>query len=147
MRSKSAMVAALLASALTCGIASGCGRLGFEETDGGRDAGDGEAAGHVDASSLDASSLDGAAVDSAASDAGPRDISLGPFGHAIPFPGARLNGDDPTLTGDMLELVFESFEGGGEDLWVSTRPSTGDGWSPPTPSTSSTRPHGRARPR
>lgn len=40
--------------------------------------------------------------------------------------------DDPSLTGDMLELYFASRPGGGADtIFVSTRSSVTEPWSPP----------------
>jgi hypothetical protein len=61
----------------------------------------------------------------------------GPFGTAIPISELNTgsNKDDPSLTGDLLELYFDSNRPGGlggGDLWVATRTSTADPWSTPT---------------
>jgi hypothetical protein len=43
--------------------------------------------------------------------------------------------DDPSLTGDLLELYFESERAGGAgggDIWVSRRASPGAPWEPPS---------------
>lgn len=45
------------------------------------------------------------------------------------------NDDDPTLTADMLEIVFGSNRGGNQDLYSSSRPSLDDDWDPPQPVT------------
>jgi Tol biopolymer transport system component len=62
------------------------------------------------------------------------DVSLGtgPFGDAqlldINSPTAD---DDPALTGDALEMLFDSERGGGSDLYVTRRASVGAPWSMP----------------
>lgn len=65
----------------------------------------------------------------------PTDEPLGPF--ATPVAVGELNTafseDDPTLTGDLLEIYFASNRGGSEDVWTSTRPSVGAAWAPPMP--------------
>ena len=59
-------------------------------------------------------------------DAQPDARPLGPFG--TPIAVTELNevgvDDDPSLTGDMLEIYFDSTRGGlgGGDIWVATRP-------------------------
>ncbi len=40
--------------------------------------------------------------------------------------------DDPTLTGDMLELYFDSDRDGTGDIYLARRDAVGDPWSPPT---------------
>jgi Tol biopolymer transport system component len=48
---------------------------------------------------------------------------------------ATATDDDPSLTGDMLEMFFNSDRAGGRgggDIWVSTRATTSDPWSTPT---------------
>lgn len=90
---------------------AGCGRAGFDTTAGG------------DASASDGS-LD-ATVDAAA----------GPFGEAMVVeeladPAAD---DDPSLTGDLLELYFKSDRDGGPDIWRTTRESADDAWGDPAP--------------
>lgn len=68
----------------------------------------------------------------AAVDAAP----LGPWGTPVRV-GLSLPGvvdDDPSLTGDMLELYFASNRAGGlgfEDLWVAKRASATQDWSAP----------------
>ncbi len=63
----------------------------------------------------------------------PQDEPLGPFGPAEP--AIELNSpyseDDPTLTGDLLEIYFASTRSGNEDVWTSTRVSVGAGWDAP----------------
>lgn len=62
---------------------------------------------------------------------------LGTFGMAsmvseLADPGGT--GDDPTLTGDRLELYLNSSRPGGVgmgDIWMSTRATTSDTWSTP----------------
>jgi len=43
--------------------------------------------------------------------------------------------DDPTLTDDQLEIIFQSGRGGQNRLWHSIRASTIDPWPAPTPIT------------
>ena len=91
-----------------------CGRLGFDPAG---SAGDAAGPGSADAT----------AMADAAPDAPP---PTGPFGLAAPI--TELNSgddDDPTLTADMLEIVFDSGRTGGGakgggDLWTATRAST-----------------------
>ncbi|WP_437839869.1 hypothetical protein [Sorangium sp. So ce1153] len=50
---------------------------------------------------------------------------------------AALNDDgardeDPTLTGDLLEIHFMSERGGSQDIWVSRRADLGSPWEAPT---------------
>lgn len=63
----------------------------------------------------------------------PSDEPLGPFD--TPVAEADLNSiyseDDPTLTGDLLEIYFASNRSGSEDVWTSTRASVGAPWEPP----------------
>jgi hypothetical protein len=56
-----------------------------------------------------------------------------PFGAPVligPLSSTSVD-DDPSLTADRLELFFNSNRGGNSDLWVSTRASAADPWSPP----------------
>ena len=92
-----------------------CGRLGF-------DAGGGDDAGAPDAGAADATVFDAA--------------PLGPFGEAtlvaeLAAPGTA--DDDPSLTGDLLELYFKSDRGGGNDfdIWLARRESPDDPWDDP----------------
>lgn len=62
---------------------------------------------------------------------------LGPF--SSPRPLGVINSfwydDDPTLTADLLEIIFESYRPGSKgkgDLWVATRADPTDPWDPPT---------------
>jgi hypothetical protein len=60
----------------------------------------------------------------------------GPFGTPIAVPGINtaLDEDDPSLTGDHLELYFNSNRAGGSggnDIWVATRARTEDAWGTP----------------
>jgi hypothetical protein len=117
-----------LAAAAT--LLAGCGRLGYEplsnegsEVDGGPNTN----LGQVDASDPDAA----LAPDAAVADAAP----LGPFRPPeliaeLAAPG--VNDDDPTLTGDLLELYFKSDRAGSldYDIWRSVRPTPEDAWGP-----------------
>lgn len=63
---------------------------------------------------------------------------LGPW--STPQPVAVLNSalgddDDPTFTGDGLELYFNTDREGGHDIWVSRRLSTSEPWQTPEPAT------------
>lgn len=94
-------------------VLAACGRLGFDPT---------ATDGRVDP------------VD----DAPPPDAPppTGMFGMPMPMPGINSASadDDPTLTGDMLVIVFDSKRGGGVgagDLWASTRASLDAPWSMP----------------
>jgi hypothetical protein len=53
-----------------------------------------------------------------------------PFGPATPVTeiNTSYGEDDPTLTGDMLEIYFER----SQEIWCSTRTSTSAPWSSPT---------------
>lgn len=112
-----------------------------------------------DASGLDPSDLGATAVD-APSDRGPGldraqetnpgrdlgpdapDIDSGdtdvdpaaPFGPAAPVTPLNTSSgaeDDPTLTGDMLEIYYNR----GADIWVSTRATVTAAWGAPQPAT------------
>lgn len=92
-------------------VAAGCGRLGYEHGapgDGG--------AGQPDASQADAASLP-------------------PFGEAAAIPGLSDPNadDDPSLTGDLLELYFKSNRGGMNDfdIWRARRDTTDQPWADP----------------
>jgi hypothetical protein len=41
--------------------------------------------------------------------------------------------EDPTFTGDLLELYFMSTRAGGKDIWTSRRASATDPWGAPAP--------------
>lgn len=43
------------------------------------------------------------------------------------------NDDDPTVTGDLLELFFNSNRSGNSELWVSVRESVDQPWGDPQP--------------
>ena len=68
----------------------------------------------------------------------PAQVSYGPFGEpqviaALAAPG--YDDDDPTVTGDRLELYFDSDRPGGAgmgDIYVSTRPSPSSPWGAPS---------------
>jgi len=97
----------------------------------------------VDAPDGDAMGGSDGGGDAVAVDAGPADAGLptGPF--STPTIIASLDGDgfsddDPSFTGDLLELYFNSNRPGGSgsgDLWVATRARVTDGWGPPSPVT------------
>jgi Tol biopolymer transport system component len=69
---------------------------------------------------------------------GAADAPLGPF--SLPQPISELNGagsseDDPTATGDLLEIYFDSDRAAPGaamgDIWVAKRASTSDPWGTP----------------
>jgi hypothetical protein len=74
-------------------------------------------------------------------DAPRADVSIdaaptGPFGTAVPVPGINTatDEDDPSLTGDQLELYFNSNRAGGSggnDIWAATRMQINDPWGVP----------------
>lgn len=93
-------------------IVTGCGRVGF-----------------------------GVVADAAESDVGDAQAdsdgpALGPFGQPMPISmiNSTVDDDDPTLTGDQLELIFDSNRGAGAfgDLYVSRRATVDAPWSGPT---------------
>ncbi|MCX4242927.1 hypothetical protein [Paraliomyxa miuraensis] len=66
----------------------------------------------------------------------PMDEPLGPFEPPVPVVELNVagsNDDDPTLTGDMLEIYFASTRNGSQDIFVSTRASVADPWDAPVP--------------
>jgi hypothetical protein len=90
--------------------------------------GTGGSAGSGDASS------DSASGDSSTGE--PMDVPLGPFGApvAVVELNAPGNEDDPSLTGDMLEIYFNSNRNSfNDDIFVSTRGSVDDSWEMPEP--------------
>ena len=93
---------------MLAGLIAGCGRLGFEGV---------AADGAVDLGA------DGASV-----------FATGAF--SVPVPIAGLNSvfqeDEPTLTGDLLEIYFERTDSGSSKIYVSTRASIADSWATPT---------------
>jgi len=68
-------------------------------------------------------------------DAAPGVFPTGPFGtpELVPISGASYRDDDITLTGDMLEIFFESDRVtlGNGDIYTSRRASVNDAWSLP----------------
>lgn len=65
----------------------------------------------------------------------PMDEPLGPFGPpvAVAELNSAVSDDDPTLTGDLLEIYFASNRAGSEDVWRSTRETVDDPWGMPMP--------------
>ncbi|MEM9457470.1 MAG: hypothetical protein AAGF11_25040 [Myxococcota bacterium] len=61
----------------------------------------------------------------------------GPFGGItrVDVLNTNANDDDPSLTADMLEIVFESNRSGNQDLYASSRSRVDDEWDPPQPIT------------
>lgn len=99
--------------------AAGCGRFGFEPLP----ASDAGGSGAVDASPR------GGTPDAA----GP----LGPFGPAQligELSDPSSNQDDPSLTGDLLEIYFKSDrDGDGDpDIWMARRSDPAGPWDPPS---------------
>ena len=75
-------------------------------------------------------------VDARMIDAAPPGVfPTGPFGtpELVPISGASYRDDDITLTGDMLEIFFESDRVtlGNGDIYTSRRASVNDAWSLP----------------
>jgi hypothetical protein len=66
---------------------------------------------------------------------GPMDEPLGPFGPPMVVTALNsvVSDDDPTLTGDLLEIYFGSSRAGTEDVWTSNRDRVGGDWDVPTP--------------
>lgn len=63
-------------------------------------------------------------------------VELGPFSAPrviAPLSDPGANDDDPTVTGDLLELYFNSNRSGNSDLWVSVRDSVDQPWGDPDP--------------
>jgi hypothetical protein len=58
-------------------------------------------------------------------------LPLGPFTNIVPLTALDSTGseDDPTLTGDMLEIYFDH----GGDIWFSVRASASAPWPAPQP--------------
>lgn len=110
-----------------------CGRLGYDPVGGAADTDATDSTPAVDAApgGVDSSVAD--AVDSSVIDAGP----LGSFSDPTVIAEISALGfvdDDPSLTGDRLELYFNSDRPGGAgagDIWLSTRLTTADPWSAP----------------
>jgi hypothetical protein len=73
------------------------------------------------------------AGDASADEAGPA-LGQGPFGPVsivAAVSNAAWVNEDPSLTGDQLELYFASRQTGAESIWVSRRASIADPWGPP----------------
>lgn len=97
-------------------VLAACGRLGF------------------DPSSTTDGALDRDGGIDAPPDAPP---PTGMFGTPMPLPGinSAAADDDPTLTGDLLEIIFDSKRPGGVgagDLWSARRMAIDQPWSMPT---------------
>lgn len=95
--------------------------------------GDGGPAG-TDGATGDASAGDGGGSlpDGGGADAGDPE-ELGPWGTPTVIPALSnvAEDDDPTVTGDLRELYFDSDRDGGHDIWVSTRESASAPWGEP----------------
>jgi hypothetical protein len=92
---------------------AGCGRLRFDPA-------------AADAAAARADGL----VDSSAPDIAP---GAGPWGNVVEQSALDIGviSDDPTLTGDELEIYFNSNRDGTGDIFMSTRASIADAWSTP----------------
>jgi hypothetical protein len=107
---------AVLAAGLA--LATGCGRLGYDPVsgsvrDGGDRTGDGGGMGR-----------DGASADGAS----------GPFGDIAPADELNQPGssdEDPSLTGDLLEIYFRSTRNGDGDIFRATRAAVDDPFGDP----------------
>jgi WD40-like Beta Propeller Repeat len=76
------------------------------------------------------------------------DAPAGPFGAPtlVTELSSAFDQDDPTLTGDQLEIVFESTRNDSFDLYAATRMSIDDSWTSPTIVTELDSPDGEACP-
>jgi Tol biopolymer transport system component len=96
-------------------LACGCGRIGFDTV-----------------------AVDDALRDGSVGDGGGDAAALGPFAvpsNVMELNMAGTNSEDPTVTDDLLEIVFSSTRPtglGGVDLWTSTRAAVTDPWNAPT---------------
>lgn len=119
--------------------AAGCGRLGYgvhaQGTDGTPDgtaeggAPDGQAAPGPDGSSSDVLAADARGDADAGGVEGP---FVGPPELLFQPPEGHDGMDDPTLTGDMLEMYCEISFSGAADIYVTTRLDTNSPWDEPT---------------
>jgi Tol biopolymer transport system component len=112
-----------------------CGALGcsFDPSGPGAGAGDAQVTGDGAANGDSSVNGDGSTLDGALFDAAP----LGPWGNVqlISALSDLAVDDDPTVSGDLLELYFNSNRLGGlggGDIWVSKRASAADPWPAPT---------------
>ena len=74
---------------------------------------------------------------------------LPPFGTPIVVPGLSLPGiddDDPALSRDQLEIFFDSFRGGNDDLYTAHRASIAEPWTTPVPLTAINTPSAEEHP-
>jgi hypothetical protein len=74
-------------------------------------------------------SVDGVSVDAPSDpiDAADAAAPLGPWGAPVPVAITPVADDDPSATGDLLELYFNRTQ----DIWVVTRPATTMPWGTP----------------
>ncbi len=73
------------------------------------------------------------AAEAAGDDAGDARV-LGAFGAVslvVPLSDPNADDEDPTFTGDQLELYFMSNRTGSQDIWSSKRKALTDPWGPP----------------
>lgn len=113
-------------SIVTAVLALGCGRVSFDTA--GRDGGVGDAGG------TDASFDGGIAPDAGMEmDGGESDATLGSFAarRIDELSSPLVREDDPTSTADGLELYFNRDDTVNQSIWVSTRATVGEPWSPP----------------
>lgn len=67
-------------------------------------------------------------------DAGPPQfLPFGPVSMVAATSDPNSDNQDPSMTGDSLELYFMSTRTGNPDIWVSSRPSTSAPWGTATP--------------
>jgi Tol biopolymer transport system component len=72
---------------------------------------------------------DSGVIDAAGDAAGDGNLPLGPWGAPTPIDITPVADDDPSATGDLLELYFNR----ANDIYVTTRASTTDPWGTPIP--------------
>ena len=96
------------------GLALGCGRIGYEPL--------------LSSSPVDGSMgvLDATVLVDAGADA---NVPLGAFSTPMAITSIPAGSDDPSLTGDLLELYFNR----SSDIWLSSRASVLDTWGAPAP--------------
>jgi len=103
----------------------GCGRIGFDDVaETPRDGGDVPSPDAV----VDAAQTEDADLDPDA-DVASQVFDTPTAITELSQPGFNI--DDPTLTGDMLEIFFKSDEGATLDIYTSTRATISDAWASP----------------
>jgi WD40-like Beta Propeller Repeat len=154
---KRSALAALAAWLLGCGsVVELLGVIGADGGSTGLDAGLPDSTVSRDASSDSEAAADSAAAeaqsdaadagDGAALDAGFLRTPFGPPAIVAAIADIDADNEDPSMTGDSLELYFSSTRSGNQDIWLSVRSSADAGWGAPTPVTELNSPTGEGAP-